>query len=1211
MALPNLGGLTLEAPTRRPPVVATGANDEPALDEGDEQYLKDVKDIKLGKKLAAQLLKIFDMVTSTDLNEPDSTMPDKNQVDKIFTVADSYMNAASSLFPLKEHYEKYFLLLKKREHAGQSTTDALKQEMNRARDWPEFSEDFEDNLAAQAQAEAWERYQRRRPRDLPVQPEEEPPVRDETMTPPPLSPGEVINYRNYIPEQVKYLILEPERFFQTGYNDVAPANPQDKDDVIETKGSIEDRIKNAKDNRQKAWTELQAAVDAAEDERANPPSEFASLVLAGGAALQKWLLENSNKIRWETNAYMSKELYDLMLTEGKKLLNYFDNPTDYPAIDGRVLDHAIREGKVTVRTPRQQQVYEKISEYAEKCMRLERIETKKRIWQGLRADMFDADGNFRGPPQHLLAYKGNFRKWLDLVDDLVKQNVKWQDTPWTAYALTTPGPENKHFDNLRIKNQGVKGLQKYAFAMPTGVSISLRCSDEEADDPNVSGGVSKYLFVQHLHVPFDQLLAITGGPKNPHMRNADTIAKFLGEFCTSRFRMGDEYHQVDAYGSGTHSGMLEGARHVESAESQRPNEWAERRKPDETRDLDPWRLEAPRRIFTSSKKATHLESESPSRGTMAFRGGFLNYGRSEPGGSGGFNRQEQPAVFRDDGLLRYGHNTPLPPTRADGDIYDEYVAYKRIARNFIEAFEASEEWLVPQGAKERRLVSRTLDPKGCLRQDPTRVSFAFTLTSGFLVSPHDDSGSAIEYITFGTPSTHRMPDGHANYFACSGHVLRLPDPRVPKKSAALGEPVYAAGIVAVPGSGVYHGMLPTMTPRLLDPKTGTAEKDMWTYSHDVCGSALVTKVLPTLIRRRKAGLKALGVEGFDDQNPNDPCWSTEVGQEVGNEIQKTKDFARRVMRMTPQKRREWYEAAKNKFSGADKSKWDAEKTSLDKMIRDMIKDDLEGVAVSPRDDDSSSVPSSPSDPSSSDEEEEEEEPPSNVRKQPRRSVRRTELQEAEYALAARKEDYDYSYPKEVKDMEDRASVLAWRLAQMKRRFGPQFDQKLVDTWVDDFFEARRSIQYASDKVARLKRQDKTVEAPQASGTYSTSPSPDPSSSEDDLTTEISKPLEMAGATPSNPSVGDDSIRKDYDENIAKCIDEAKELGRQARAARVAFRAQKDLKNAINGAADFSSMDFKAVQRVLGELEMRIKIMREDLAAAMPQGNPFSSEEDDD
>ena len=70
-----------------------------------------------------------------------------------------------------------------------------------------------------------------------------------------------------------------------------------------------------------------------------------------------------------------------------------------------------------------------------------------------------------------------------------------------------------------------------------------------------------------------------------------------------------------------------------------------------------------------------------------------------------------------------------------------------------------------------------------------------SLTSGYVVPPHDDSGASNESILFACRDP--MPAGHEWLFAVAGFILELPK--------AKGEAVH----VAVPGCGVFHGTLPS------------------------------------------------------------------------------------------------------------------------------------------------------------------------------------------------------------------------------------------------------------------------------------------------------------------------------------------------------------------------------------------------------------------
>jgi hypothetical protein len=124
--------------------------------------------------------------------------------------------------------------------------------------------------------------------------------------------------------------------------------------------------------------------------------------------------------------------------------------------------------------------------------------------------------------------------------------------------------------------------------------------------------------------------------------------------------------------------------------------------------------------------------------------------------------------------------------------------------------------MIPAYAAHRDALADETDPQRRHRFSMRTSAFANSLTSSFVVPPHDDSGVACEAVAF-TNRNGPLPDGHEWDFAVGGHIHPLPN--MVGKSVAL----------FVKGSDLFHGTLPT-----------SSVED--TCLHGNHGSALVTKV---------------------------------------------------------------------------------------------------------------------------------------------------------------------------------------------------------------------------------------------------------------------------------------------------------------------------------------------------------------------------------
>jgi hypothetical protein len=128
--------------------------------------------------------------------------------------------------------------------------------------------------------------------------------------------------------------------------------------------------------------------------------------------------------------------------------------------------------------------------------------------------------------------------------------------------------------------------------------------------------------------------------------------------------------------------------------------------------------------------------------------------------------------------------------------------------------------MLPEAARTRRAIAHTYDQDARYRvveNERDSTGFSQSLSAGYVVGPHDDSGKALEAIGFAYPSQTPMPEGHKWEMAVSGCIHPLPKDR--------NEFV----LLAVRGEGVFHGTLPTSStlPHLAN--------------HRGVGSALVSK----------------------------------------------------------------------------------------------------------------------------------------------------------------------------------------------------------------------------------------------------------------------------------------------------------------------------------------------------------------------------------
>ena len=430
-----------------------------------------------------------------------------------------------------------------------------------------------------------------------------------------------------------------------------------------------------------------------------------------------------------------------------------------------------------------------------------------------------------------------FARLQVLMETQVANNIQWQYPYYNAYDLSRDG--------------GIFG-NEFKFVISEGPMMSLIMHG--------TGAQTKY-YVQHVHVPWGWMRRFLG-------EGATDLARTLGSFCASRFLVDEEYQR----------------------EKDEHDEEKNRGVPEALQTLPDPRTRALYGDLLSLGEQRRMDSNLSDRGKdEASRGAQIALGLKPP------NQQSinaEPLTI--DRLRPYGSLTPdnyvyydpyfetlraspvydpyrggdhrwpgIPPDWRP-DItenrdeafksmfikYDAYAQHQAFVQNFIHVLERSEEELYDQAYWDRSMVSNVLDPEGCLRDRPKRVAMSFSLTSGFNVAPHDDSGSALEHIVFTYPAHDQLPDGHNPMFVASGVIMMLPGPaeRGPPEDKLAN--IHAC-LCTVPGRNVHHGSMPTWTAGLYQ-EAFEADKlaELTLPKHFKCGSALITKTVPRLLANR-------------------------------------------------------------------------------------------------------------------------------------------------------------------------------------------------------------------------------------------------------------------------------------------------------------------------------------------------------------------------
>ena len=194
------------------------------------------------------------------------------------------------------------------------------------------------------------------------------------------------------------------------------------------------------------------------------------------------------------------------------------------------------------------------------------------------------------------------------------------------------------------------------------------------------------------------------------------------------------------------------------------------------------------------------------RGSKSMEGTMLMYGSHRRRSSGPAEEVEGCARTWP---ARYNPSGKRTATAAIDTVHEHERSLTRL-----------EEVMLPEAAQTRSSLAERHDPEAAYRViegDPNSTAFSLSLSTGYVVGPHDDSGKALETIGFAYASDTPLPEGHAWEFAVAGCVHPLPKTRA------------EFALIAVRGEGVAHGTLPT---------SGT---EPHYADHAGVGSALVSK----------------------------------------------------------------------------------------------------------------------------------------------------------------------------------------------------------------------------------------------------------------------------------------------------------------------------------------------------------------------------------
>ena len=570
-------------------------------------------------------------------------------------------------------------------------------------------------------------------------------------------------------------------------------------------------------------------------------------------------------IRWDTEKYLKGGFIDYAASkEGGNIdaLKYFKNAKEYPAIK-EDLYKALQErqrtdGKtIILRTEKVQAVYEAALTFCQADLKYEVTLARKRTWAALYTfleeemlEKWPEGGPTRTPEGELAPTREElwehafeeahkklpcfppdskaFERLQLLMEAQVTNNIQWQYPYYNAYELS--------------RDDGIFG-KEFKFRISRGPTMSLVAKRGDRSE--------RTYHIQHVHIPWEWMKVFLD-------KNATKLAQGLGDFCGSRFLVDEEYEEVkeahDLIKPDAPEALrtLPDPRITETA----PLTIAEHRRLDSTlsnRGFDEASRGAQLTLGTMHSNNNNTSADPLSIGQNRRFGSMVpeHYEFCDPyieERAEGWTPDpdwEPPVDWRVD-LGKNRKNTFLRLHKK----YWAYVKHEKYAKNFIGALEASEESLYVQAWNERLLVGNLLDPKKCLRNTPERKTFAFSLTSGFSVAPHDDSGAALEHIVFTYPAHAELPLGHNPMFVASGIIMMLPGPvdKGPPGNELAG---IRACLCTVPGHGVNHGSMPTWKAEFYKAAEKAGELATLTLPrHFKCGSALITKVVPQMLSQR-------------------------------------------------------------------------------------------------------------------------------------------------------------------------------------------------------------------------------------------------------------------------------------------------------------------------------------------------------------------------
>ena len=212
----------------------------------------------------------------------------------------------------------------------------------------------------------------------------------------------------------------------------------------------------------------------------------------------------------------------------------------------------------------------------------------------------------------------------------------------------------------------------------------------------------------------------------------------------------------------------------------------------------------------------NTRGSKPQSGTMNMYGSWACYGERAAHGA---NKAAHPAVY-------------MPKHRSDDRLNTMVSAWASEMADM-------ERVKTPSSAKLRMEIAEKADPVEMHRMSKDCPAFSLSMASTYIVGPHDDSGVANEFIVFQN-RTGPLPNGHEWLFTIPGFLFRLPT----KLDKAVR--------IIIPGSGVYHGTLPTSSTQR-------------SHSHGNIGSALVTKkpIVEACEKQRNRGENTLDDSGPD------------------------------------------------------------------------------------------------------------------------------------------------------------------------------------------------------------------------------------------------------------------------------------------------------------------------------------------------------------